>query len=747
MAKTNILIVEDEAIIASVISGALKKFGYEVVDILNSGEAAVVTALQKKPDLILMDIRLQGELDGIGAAEQIQKQMDIPIIYLTAYADEPTLERAKKTRPYGYIPKPFQEIELKTTIEMALYKNQFEVRLKESEIRFRSLFENSLDVIYISDKTGRLLEINPAGLKLFGYEREEILGTQPDQLYADPRDCKSFFTQIKNKSSLQDYELTLKNKKGDLIYALETANTMIDKDGRMSGIQGIIRDVSEKKKSIETLKLLQTAIGSSSEAVLITNRDGNIVYLNPAVETMTGYSTLEILGQNIRFIGSEAQKDKQDEKLWQTIQAGKSWVSEFLNRRKDGTAYYQRTIISPVLDDKGKISHFVSIASDITKEKKLEEQLIQAAKMDSLGRLASGIAHDFNNYLTIINGYTEMLLYDNESKSNTDHLGIILQAGRNASKLVGKILGFSRHQTESPAIIDINHTMKDLERMMRRLLGERIELKLDLHPDTGRVLIDATQIEQVLINLVINARDAMPSGGQLLLESAPLCVDDALAAEHPGLVTGEYAAIRVHDSGTGIDPQVITRIFEPFYTTKPKGEGTGLGLALVFGVVSQNHGAVWADSKPGQGSTFHILLPHITETSSQIPAPAPERRFNGRSVLLVEDEEDIRELMREILESLGMQVHAAADGNQALQIAAETAPIDLLFCDVILPGLSGIEVAARVQKLHPGAAVIFTSAHNEGELKRVGLDLQKMHFIEKPNSRPMIIKKIGEVLG
>ncbi len=747
MAKANILIVEDEAIIASVISGALKKFDYAVVDILNSGEAAVAAALQKKPDLILMDIRLQGELDGIAAAEQIQKQLDIPIIYLTAYADEPTLERAKKTRPYGYIPKPFQEIELKTTIEMALYKHEFEVKLKESEAKFRSIFENSQDVIYLADKTGNLREINPAGLSLFGYEYEEIKGIQSEQFYADPRDLQSVFNQIINKKGLKDYEIRLKNKKGDIIYAQETANVMTDKEGKISGIQGIIRDVTESRKRKETLLLLQTAIESSTEAVLITNREGEIVYLNPAVETMSGYTTLEILGKSVRFLDSNVTEDDRDQKLLEAMRAGKSWTGEFLNYRKDGTPYYQRSKVSPVRDDKGEISHFVSIASDITKEKKLEEQLIQAAKMDSLGRLASGIAHDFNNYLTIINGYSEMLLCESEDGKNNENLGIILQAGRNASKLVSKILGFSRRQTALPTIIDINQTMKDLERMVRRLLGEGIELQLNLHPDTGNVLIDSMQIEQVLINLVLNARDAMSGRGCLTLESAPLYVDDALAAEHPGLATGEYAVIRVRDNGTGMEPQVLARIFEPFYTTKPKGEGTGLGLALVFGIISQNHGAVWAESKPGQGSAFSVLLPHMTETVAQEPAPDAEQRFNGRSVLLVEDEEDIRELMREILESLGMQVHAAADGNQALKSAEKTAHIDLLFCDVVLPGLSGIEVAGQVQKLHPGAGVIFTSGHSEVYLRRAGLDLQKVHFIGKPSSRITIIKMIGEVLG
>jgi len=747
MTKASILIVEDEAIIASVIAAALRKFEYEVIDILNTGEAAVSQALKKKPDLILMDIRLQGAVDGIAAAEQIQKKLDIPIIYLTAYADDPTLERAKKTRPYGYIPKPFQEIELKTTIEMALYKHGFEIQLKASEARFRSLFENSQDVIYISDKTGNLLEMNPAGLSLFGYERGEIVGTEPDYIYVDPQDRKTFLAQLKHKKNVKDHELRLQNKKGDIILALLTANATIDMNGKVNGIQGIIRDVTEKKKREETLNLLQTAINSSSEAVVITDREGSIVYTNPAFEALTGYSALEALGKNPSFLKSEKYSEELNKQMWDTIATGKSWSGEFINQHKDGSLFHQRSIVSPVFDEQGAISHYVNIASDISKEKKLEEQLIQAAKMDSLGRLASGIAHDFNNYLTIINGYSEMLLYENENNNNSDRLRIIFQAGINASKLVAKILGFSRSQSAAPTVIDVNKTMKDLEKMVRRLLGEGIELKLDLHPDAGRILIDSLQIEQVLINLVMNARDAMPAGGSLTLETVPFHVDDDLAAEHPGMAPGDYASVRVRDNGSGMEPQVLARMFEPFFTTKPKGEGTGLGLSSVFGIVSQNQGAVLAQSEPGRGSTFQVLLPRISETATREPAPIAEQHFEGRSVLLVEDEQDIRELMREILESLGMRVHEAADGKQALETAAAIKRIDLLFCDVVLPGFSGVEVAERVRELHPGTAVIFTSGHSEVYLKRAGLELPKVHFIEKPSSRTMIVAKISELLG
>jgi PAS domain S-box-containing protein len=747
MSKARILIVEDEAIIASVIAGALRKFAYDVIDILNTGESAVTAALQKQPDLILMDIRLQGDMDGISAAERIQEQADIPIIYLTAYADEPTLDRAKRTQPYGYIPKPFQEIELKTTIEMALYKHGFEIQLKASEAKFRSLFENSQDVIYIVDQEDRLQEMNPAGVNLFGFAREEIIGRKPDHLYANPRERKAFLSELRGKKTLKDREIRLRNKSGEILFGLVTANTMIDKAGNANGIQGIIRDVTEKRKREETLLLLQTAIDSSSEAVLITDRQNKIVYGNPAIETMTGYSPLEIIGRDVRFLGSGVPQDEANKKMWETIGNGRSWAGEFLNRRKDGSTYFQRAIISPVRDENGEISHFVSIASDITKEKKLEEQMIQAAKMDSLGHLASGIAHDFNNYLTIINGYSEMLLYENENNKNSERLGVILQAGKNASKLVAKILGFSRRQATAPAVLEINGAIQDLERMVHRLLGEGIKLKLDLHADAGQVLIDPTQIEQVLINLVLNARDAMPLGGKLTLATSSQPVDDAFAAGHAGLVPGEYVAIDVSDSGQGMEPQVLARIFEPFFTTKPKGEGTGLGLASVFGIVVQNRGGVWAESEQGRGSKFHVLLPRVAEKLTALPPAAVGRRFDSRSTLLVEDESGIRELMREILISLGMQVQVASDGDQALKLAAATKKLDLLFCDVVLPGISGIEVADRVRKLHPGIAVIFTSGHGEGFLKRAGLELPQVHFVEKPSTRAAIVEKIAEVLG
>jgi two-component system, cell cycle sensor histidine kinase and response regulator CckA len=508
MAKANIMIVEDEAIIASVISGALKKFDYGVVDILNSGEAAVAAALQKKPDLILMDIRLQRELDGITAAEQIQKQMDIPIIYLTAYADEPTLERAKKTKPYGYIPKPFQEIELKTTIEMALYKHGFEMQLKESEARFRSLFENSQDTIYISDKSGNFLEMNQAGLNLFGYERKEILGIHPEQLYVDPTDRKPFLAQVKSKKSLNEYELKLKNKKGDTLYCLETTNTMIDKDGKISGIQGIIRNITERKRAE-------------------------------------------------------------------------------------------------------------------TERKSLEAQLFQSQKMDALGQLAGGVAHDFNNLLTGISGFAKFALEQTPQGSPTrDDLTEVLKLAKRAEALTRQLLAFCRKQTPQHMVLNINCTIEEMMKLLGQLISENIKLVFKLAPDLGNVDADPGQLEQALVNLTLNARDAMPSGGgKLTVETANVFLDQDYARAHIGVTPGEYVMLTVSDTGCGMDDNTRQHIFEPFFTTKPQGKGTGLGLSTVYGIVNQLKGSIQVDSKPDQGTTFKIYLPRVaTETTGQDPS-------------------------------------------------------------------------------------------------------------------------------
>jgi two-component system, cell cycle sensor histidine kinase and response regulator CckA len=632
MAKTNILIVEDESIIASVIAGALRKFGYEVIGILNTGEAAVAEVLQKKPDLVLMDIRLQGSMDGISAAEQILDKLDIPIIYLTAYADEPTLERAKKTRPYGYIPKPFQEIELKTTIEMALYKHGFELQLKDSEARFRSLFENSQDVIYISDKAGNILEINPAGLALFGYEREEILKMQIGQHFADALDRKSFFAQLASNKNLKEYELRLKNKKGDIIYALQTANSMTDADGKIYGFQGIIRDMTERKRAE-------------------------------------------------------------------------------------------------------------------TERKNLEAQLFQAQKMDALGQLAGGVAHDFNNLLTGISGFTKFAIEEMpEGSATRDDLLEVMKLAKRAEALTRQLLAFSRRQTLQSEVLNINRTVQEMIKMLDQLIGENIEFVFALAPELGNVNIARSQLEQVLMNLVLNARDAMGGGGKLKIETANVVLDQDYADAHVGVTPGEYVMLAVSDTGCGMDEHTCQHMFEPFFTTKPHGKGTGLGLSTVFGVVSQLKGSIAVNSAPAQGTTIRIYLPKEAAPAAECaPASAGKGTLKKGTILIVEKDPAILKVAHRMIAACGYRVYTASVAAEAEKVMVDHGQaVDLALIDVMMPGRDGPRLFASWKKKYPQLRVLFMSGHMDSALINEKILGRGLPFIQKPFTPEALTLKVAE---
>jgi len=635
MAKANILIVEDEAIIATVIAKALNKFEYEVIDILNKGEAAVVTALQKKPDLILMDIRLQGAVDGIAAAELIQEQLDIPIIYLTAYADDPTLERAKKTRPYGYIPKPFQEIELKTTIEMALYKHGFELQLKESEAKYRTLFENSLDVIYISDKKGNLVEINPAGLRLFGYSYEELVGRKPDQMYADANDRKHFFSLLRGKKGVKDFEINLKKKDGSVIFGLETANAMLDKDGHMNGFQGIIRDISERKQA-------------------------------------------------------EAER------------------------------------------------------------KSLEAQLFQAQKMEALGQLAGGVAHDFNNLLTGIRGFAQFAFNETPQDSPTRaDLTEVLKLSKRAESLTRQLLTFSRKQTLEHEVLTINQTVKEMMNMLIRLIGKKIELDFVLAPDLGSVDADPGQLEQMLVNLTLNARDAMPGGGKLTVETANVLLDQDYARAHIGVTPGEYIMLAISDTGCGMDDNVCPHIFEPFFTTKPPGKGTGLGLSTVYGIVNQLKGSIGVDSKPGQGTIFRIYLPRVAYAADEkTPAAARKEPRTPGTILIVDDDAAVLQIAQRAIEVCGYRVLTAASPGAAEKIlAAQAEAVGLILIDVVLPEINGYQLFASWHRLYPRLRVLYMSGYMDNAIVTNDILARGLPFIQKPFNAEDLVLTILKVLG
>jgi two-component system cell cycle sensor histidine kinase/response regulator CckA len=385
---------------------------------------------------------------------------------------------------------------------------------------------------------------------------------------------------------------------------------------------------------------------------------------------------------------------------------------------------------------------------DITERKNLEEQLRQAQRIEAVGRLAGGVAHDFNNLLTAILGYSDIVLEQLPSGDRLRHyVGEIKKAGERAASLTRQLLAFSRQQVLAPLVLDLNAVVADMEKMLRRLIGEDIELVTVLGHDLARVKADPSQLEQVIMNLAVNARDAMPEGGRLSLATANFLVDEAYAQRHVGLKPGPYVTLTVTDTGCGMDAETLSRIFEPFFTTKEKGKGTGLGLSTVYGVVKQSGGYIEVESEPGRGTAFRVYLPQVEESLTNVkerePAAAPSS--GAETILLVEDEESVRTLVESVLRSKGYKVIPAARGDEALALSEQYAqPIALMLVDMVMPRMSGRELARRLAPLHPETKVLFMSGY-AGSSASDGLDADT-HFIQKPFTSEALARKVRETL-
>ncbi|MBL7645631.1 MAG: PAS domain S-box protein [Candidatus Hydrogenedentes bacterium] len=644
-------------------------------------------------------------------------------------------------------------------ISLALKEN--ERREAEERLRLHSAALNAANNgIVITDLEGTITWANPAFAKISGYALDEAIGKNPRDLVKSGQHHRKLFENLwATIQAGRVWRGTLINRRkdGDLYSEAQSISPIRDGSGNVTHFVAVKEDVTEKLRAQATLQeareRLQRAVTAGNIALWEWNRaTGTVLYSAEWMEQV-GLEAAEVVNTIddwFRRVHPEdigpLRKTLDDcvSEPWRRFQR------EFRIKRADGELRWILLGAAAVADESGSPSRIIGTNVDITDRKRLELEFLQAQKMESIGLLAGGVAHDFNNLLGVIGGYTELML-ESVGAEGPLHENVmqIKRAADRATGLTRQLLAFSRRQILRPSVADLNGIIEDAEKMLRRLIGEDIELRVELTPGLGRVMADPGQVDQILMNLAVNARDAMPGGGRLTIATRNEEIDERQARQRPGGRPGRYACVEVRDSGIGMDAEVRARIFEPFFTTKEVGKGTGLGLATVYGIVKQSGGNIWVESESGKGTAFQIYLPWIEA------APALERHDSlpegmvpgGETILLAEDEEALRAVMRITLSRAGYTVLEAHDGLHALSLLkAHPGRVDLVLTDVVMPGLNGPDLVREIAGLQPGVKVLFMSGYADDTIVHQGVLDDGIEFINKPFSFIQLNRKVREVL-
>jgi PAS domain S-box-containing protein len=608
--------------------------------------------------------------------------------------------------------------------------------LEESEARYRRLIEDSPSAIVV-ERQGKIMLVNRAAVEIFGIDVTHNHRDHCMMEFVAP-DRKVQAAQIIADLYEQDTQVPMREARllrGDgTVFDAEIASSSYVHEGQRS-IQMVIHDISQRKRDeAQSARLIQ-AIEQAGESIVITDLDANIVYVNPAFERISGYSRQDAIGQNPRVLKSGRHSEEFYTALWETLKAGESWSGHFVNRTKSGRLYTEEATISPVLNRSGEIINYVAVKRDVTLETELREQLQQSQKMDAVGRLAGGVAHDFNNMLMVIMSYAELLASKlPESDPCRKYTGHILHAAERSSALTRQLLAFSRKQVFAPRVIDCNSIIVETSNMVRRLIAENIDLHCDLMPGLWRVKADSDQIVQVILNLCVNSRDAMPGGGTLTLATRNYQVDHG------------YVELSVSDTGIGIPKEIQEKLFEPFFTTKELGKGTGLGLSTVYGIVQQSGGYIRVESEPGQGATFRIYLPRCLEEVPSGETPAGKLPQAEQSlVLVVEDEAALREAIAAQLRGHDYKVLAAADGLEALDMLANNPAVAVLITDLIMPRMGGRELIRIASQRAPNLRIMVMSGYADQAFHEEDCNGCPTAFLQKPFSLGTLMSRLAEL--
>jgi PAS domain S-box-containing protein len=763
-----ILVVDDEEKIRKSLSGLLQDYGYKVKT-AGSGQECLQIMSSDFFELVILDIVMPG-ISGIEILEKIkEKYRETEVIMITGYADKDKAIATFRVGAYDFIEKPFESKEMLNTITHCL--NQLEMRkeikkktldLAMAEEKYRDLYDHAPDMYYSIDKEGYIIEVNQTMADTIGYSKEELIGHHLTEIYTEDskKEFEKNFPVLLKQGSLFGLERRVVRRDGGVIDVSINVSVIYEEKGTPIKTRTIMRDITEKKRmendlASEKERLLVT-LRSIGDGVITTDTTGKIILMNKVAEELTGWTQEEATGRPysvVFHIINEKTREVPEDPIVKVIKTG--MIVELANHivliARDGTERVIADSGTPIKDKDGSIIGVVLVFRDITERRKIEEEFQKASKLESIGILAGGIAHEFNNLLTTIIGYGKLL---NEEIKKDDPLrhnvDLIIASSERAASLTKDLLAFSREQIINLMPVRINRIIKNVEKLLLMVIGEDIELRTTLADEGAVIMADSGKIEQVLINLATNARDAMPDGGYLTISTELVELDEEYLnlKAHDYKKPGVYTLISVTDTGAGMDKKIMEKIFEPFFTTKEVGRGTGLGLSIVYGIIKQHNGYINVYSELGKGTTFKMYLPIVKSDVKETESAVSTALTGGtETVLVAEDNEEVRNLIKNILQKSGYKVIEAVDGEDAInKLAEDKDKIQLLIFDVIMPKKSGKEAYEEIKKIRPDIKALFTSGYAADIIQKKGVFEERFDFISKPISPKGFLKKVREIL-
>jgi len=644
------------------------------------------------------------------------------------------------------------------SVRLFVVQNQLLVsshELQRNLSLLQGITEGTTDAVFVKNLDGRYLMINTAGARFLGRKVEDVIGKRDAELFVPEvgRAIMKRDGEVIDGGETKTYE-EFGTADGVTRLYLATKGPFRDPGGQVVGLLGICRDITDRKRAEEEVRQSQQKLRTHLEhtplAVVEWDLEFRVAAWNPSAERIFGYSREEAIGRHGGFLVPQRFREHVDEVWRQLLEQRGGTRSTNDNLTKDGRTISCEWYNTPLIDDSGRVLGVASLVQDVTERVALEDRLRQSQKMEAIGRLAGGVAHDFNNLLTVILGYTQILAEGVSAGSRlAESTAQIKSAADRAAGITRQLLAFSRKQVLSPRIIDLNDIVLNLDSLLRRLIGEDIEVLTLPASDLGSVKADPGQIEQVIMNLALNARDAMPNGGKLRLETSNMELDGTFAQEHQPIGPGSYVMLAVSDTGLGMTPEVQARIFEPFFTTKEVGKGTGLGLSTVYGIIKQSGGYIWVYSEPGLGTSFKIYFPRVGQTAQLLNTDkhTSNTQRGTETILLVEDDPQLRQLSSSVLAHCGYKMLIATSPEEGLAISKENhAEIRLVITDVVMPTMNGRQLAEQILKISPSIKILYISGYTNNAIAHYGVLEEGIWFLPKPFSLSALVSKVREVL-